>query len=232
LIESTHQFKYLKNELIKNIKSGAFVHRQLSKAFKSLKEGAYLNSLLECHSIFRETDLRETAHYISSIAHLNNNNYKKAKCHIDIAISLNPDCPDYYYILACIEYMINKKISILQIIDNKLQIKQKRNKQKHHFEKVFKNHEIQPIILNVLPKSGSQFLFYNLIFGLEIPSTKICTEIYHNVYPEYIERFVKEKKAVAAKEHFPATYRNLLYLKQYGIEKMIVNFRDPRQAIL
>jgi len=88
------------------------------------------------------------------------------------------------------------------------------------------------VLINTLPKSGSIFIRTNLAYGLNLQIKRICPKgADWNISPTYLETFVKEQNVIV-QNHFPATYRNLTYLKKSHVNKFVVHFRDPRQAMI
>ncbi len=87
------------------------------------------------------------------------------------------------------------------------------------------------IIFNTLPKSGSVFIAQTVSQGLKIPLIKIA----HGTFPH--DTIIPSKLNYLcqyggiAQEHFDVSPHNIDLLKRHNM-KLIVHFRDPRQALL
>ena len=88
------------------------------------------------------------------------------------------------------------------------------------------------IFINTLPKSGSVFIHSALITGLDLPKWRIGLAIFPDdiAIPEYTKRLAAGN--LVSQEHLPAHNKNLITLRQSGIDRLVVHVRDPRQALL
>ncbi|MCH9614337.1 MAG: hypothetical protein SP1CHLAM54_17050 [Chlamydiia bacterium] len=104
----------------------------------------------------------------------------------------------------------------------------------------FERHPPEAIIINTLPKSGS--IYYWMSLGTFFKGTgSLCVHKDPDHGPPYPIaaiainetnfRTVVDKKFLT-QNHLTATPENIAMLKKYGVKKMLLHVRDPRQAVL
>lgn len=96
-----------------------------------------------------------------------------------------------------------------------------------------KPHQHPSILFNTMPKTGSVFIGKTLARSLDIFYSE--RPLSHGFFPYYFvidneARWLK-KKNIIRQEHINGSEINLMLIKRY-IDKMVVHFRDPRQATL
>jgi hypothetical protein len=94
--------------------------------------------------------------------------------------------------------------------------------------------DLPPILVVTQPKSGSVFTLNTLSIGLKAPWTYICPLGYwpydQFIIPERLSAFA-EGGAVCV-EHLRPTPNLIAELRRAGVERMVLNLRDVRQAAL
>lgn len=91
---------------------------------------------------------------------------------------------------------------------------------------------VPPIVFVTIPKSASVYINQKIMQILNIPSMHIIVGRFPalTIVPSWLKDF--SKGGIVTQNHMPSSGHNLHYLKKYGIEKVVVNVRDPRQALL
>ena len=88
------------------------------------------------------------------------------------------------------------------------------------------------ILLNSLPKSASESIWNKLAEGLGMAQGHVSLGLFPDccLFPHRVGLLAEG--GLIAKEHIPATPHNLETLAACGIDKLVLNLRDPRQASL
>lgn len=96
----------------------------------------------------------------------------------------------------------------------------------------FRRRKIPSILLITLPKSGSMYIAHKVTESCRLHS--IHTGNYGAPFSSIIDTEIKKFAIGCAvdQEHYLPSVRNLSLLKKHGIDKMVVHFRDPRQALV
>lgn len=91
--------------------------------------------------------------------------------------------------------------------------------------------KIPPILINTLPKSGTIYIRGRLSEALNIPYQQLAImPLYNNPIPSWVESF--SKGGAVAAEHLVANEETIKLLSHFGINKIIVHVRDPRESAL
>jgi len=90
----------------------------------------------------------------------------------------------------------------------------------------------QNIILNALPKSGSEYLVRTLENSLGYQRMKISSEyiLTDQIHIDSIRKFYEQGGRIS-KQHLDASNLNIRVLKMFT-NKIVLNFRDPRDVLL
>ena len=88
------------------------------------------------------------------------------------------------------------------------------------------------LIFNTLPKSASVFIWDALAKGLGLVQCRIQLSDFPEtlLMPHHVARLAKG--GVIAQSHFGPSRHNLLTMLFYGVDRLVVHVRDPRQALL
>jgi len=88
------------------------------------------------------------------------------------------------------------------------------------------------ILLTTLPKSGSVYLWTVIAKSLELPTFKIArigeSATEEEIVPGLLRCFVEG--GLCSQHHLAPSDHNIENLKKYGVKRLILHFRDPRQA--
>lgn len=89
-----------------------------------------------------------------------------------------------------------------------------------------------PMLINTMPKSASETIWNRLAAGLGMAQSHVSMGIFPDCYivPYRMETFAEG--GVIAKEHIPAAPHNLAQLRRFGVDRVVMHVRDPRQATL
>lgn len=101
-----------------------------------------------------------------------------------------------------------------------------------HRQKQGIERRIPPILIATLPKSGSVFLLNTLSQGLRIPATYICpVGLYYDMLIDaWAEQFARG--GAICVDHVLPTPGNLARLTEFGVNRVVLHYRDPRQSAL
>lgn len=91
---------------------------------------------------------------------------------------------------------------------------------------------VPPLLFNALPKSASTHIGRSLQRGLKAPSCSIGLSLFPKEYlvPNWLALFSRGGAVCA--QHIDARPENLCTLERYGLTRIVIHVRDPRQAIL
>ena len=110
----------IENYFYNNHKIASYIYKKLNEAFEFYANSDYRISKIACEEIMRETTICDKAYYLYSLLNFQNDDYDQAKDYILKAISVNPNVPDYYFVLANIELALNND---MRFLGNKYHIK-------------------------------------------------------------------------------------------------------------
>ena len=96
----------------------------------------------------------------------------------------------------------------------------------------YRKRKLPSILLITLPKSGSMYICNSLMgqCGLRPVITGDHTFPFAPIYADKLKKFALG--CAIDQAHYMPTTKNLSLLKEEGILKLVVHFRDPRQALL
>ena len=92
--------------------------------------------------------------------------------------------------------------------------------------------DLPVILINALPKSASESIWNKLANGLGMAQCHMTVGLFPDCYviPDRARRV--GGGGIASKEHVAPTEFNVRALAAAGIDRLVVHFRDPRQALL
>ncbi len=88
------------------------------------------------------------------------------------------------------------------------------------------------VVLTTLPKSASESIWNQLAEGLQAAQCHLSIGLFPDccLIPSRVH--FGAPGGIVAKEHFAASNHNLETLAEFGIDRIVVNLRDPRQVTL
>ena len=88
------------------------------------------------------------------------------------------------------------------------------------------------IVVTTLPKSASESIWNHLAEGLQGAQCHLSVGLFPDccLIPSRVD--FGAPGGIVAKEHITATDHNLATLAEFGINRIVVNLRDPRQVVL
>jgi hypothetical protein len=92
---------------------------------------------------------------------------------------------------------------------------------------------VPSMMINTLPKTGSMYVAAKLSKGLNltvVPLSVQRTSLAEHVVETWAKHF--SKGGCISQEHIDPTAENIRRLKENGVNRIVVNLRDPRQALL
>ncbi len=95
-----------------------------------------------------------------------------------------------------------------------------------------KSRGLPGVLLNSLPKSASETIWNRLAEGLEMAQGHVSLGLFPDCCLMPHRLAILAEGGLIAKEHIPASSHNLKQLAEAGIDKILLNLRDPRQASL
>lgn len=92
--------------------------------------------------------------------------------------------------------------------------------------------DLPVILINALPKSASESIWNKLANGLGMAQCHMTVGLFPDccVIPDRARQV--GRGGIAGKEHIAPTDHNVKALAAAGIDRLVVHFRDPRQALL
>ncbi len=115
-------------------------------------------------------------------------------------------------------------VTVLQILLNGFELWLRRRDAHHR--------KLPAILVNTLPKSGSMFIVNSLadIYHLH----PVCTGEHGFPYSPLNDKEMARFAIGCSIDqgHYMPSVKNLSLLKKHGIDKLVVHFRDPRQALV
>ena len=92
--------------------------------------------------------------------------------------------------------------------------------------------KLPAILINALPKSASESIWNDVAEGLGLGQAHVSIGLFPDCLA--VPHRLRElgRGGVAAKEHLPATTFNLAALAASGVDRVIIQLRDPRQSTL
>jgi len=193
--------------------------------------------LYSCEDIISENFENTDNLFFYSQLLFENNEIEKANKIIKSAISIGASKPkmiQFYILSAQINLALQKYEQVLIDLENayKIDMEYKKILQTVYIPK-FKR--LPGLFINTLPKSASWYIRYCLCDGLRIPHGSLAgvAGIFYNmrIDPIMADRFVKYGNQVVQVYIAPVT-TNLIALKRFNINKLVVHVRDPRQAVI
>ncbi|HMB76361.1 MAG TPA: sulfotransferase domain-containing protein, partial [Kiloniellaceae bacterium] len=92
--------------------------------------------------------------------------------------------------------------------------------------------EIPLILINTVPKSASESIWNRLAEGLDLAQGHLSLCLFPDCCLVPARLRAARQGGLVAKEHLLATRHNLSVLESFGIDRMVVHLRDPRQVAL
>ena len=92
--------------------------------------------------------------------------------------------------------------------------------------------EIPLVLINTVPKSASESIWNRLAEGLDIAQGHLSLCLFPDCCLVPARLRAAKQGGFIAKEHLPANEHNLSVLAEYGVSRIVVHLRDPRQVTL